>query len=79
MLCRDRVLQVDEIYSVPDVGTVVGGTLYRRVLRRWSFCCFIFILPHTHTIGLGTVLSHHQDSSFLFPSYSYFIYLLFQI
>lgn len=21
--------QVDEIYSVPDVGTVVGGTLYR--------------------------------------------------
>lgn len=22
-------LQVDEIYSVPDVGTVVGGTLYR--------------------------------------------------
>lgn len=32
MLCPDRVLQVDEIYSVPDVGTVVGGTLYRRVL-----------------------------------------------
>lgn len=24
-------LQVDEIYSVPDVGTVVGGTLYRFV------------------------------------------------
>ena len=23
------VVQVDEIYSVPDVGTVVGGTLYR--------------------------------------------------
>lgn len=22
-------VQVDEIYSVPDVGTVVGGTLYR--------------------------------------------------
>lgn len=34
MLCRDPVcvLQVDEIYSVPDVGTVVGGTLYRQVI-----------------------------------------------
>lgn len=34
MLCRDSVcvLQVDEIYSVPDVGTVVGGTLYRQVI-----------------------------------------------
>lgn len=25
------LLQVDEIYTVPEVGTVVGGTLYRSV------------------------------------------------
>lgn len=31
----DVFLQVDEIYSVPDVGTVVGGTLYRSV----HICC----------------------------------------
>lgn len=44
MLCPDRVLQVDEIYSVPDVGTVVGGTLYRRVLE--SSGCVKKPIPH---------------------------------
>lgn len=63
MLCRDCVLQVDEIYSVPDVGTVVGGTLYRRVVLSSDdntaskvILFFIFILAPTPTIGLGTVL-----------------------
>lgn len=28
-MCVFVCVQVDEIYSVPDVGTVVGGTLYR--------------------------------------------------
>ena len=36
---------MDEIYSVPDVGTVVGGTLYRSVLVMcvWVKCDVVVI------------------------------------
>ncbi|CAF98621.1 unnamed protein product, partial [Tetraodon nigroviridis] len=46
--------QVDEIYSVPEVGTVVGGTLYRYVHYKVYFITFLAFLLRADHFSLQT-------------------------
>lgn len=46
------LIQVDEIYSVPEVGTVVGGTLYRLVTIFYYKCTILLFLKGPCVIKL---------------------------
>lgn len=45
------LFQVDEIYTVPEVGTVVGGTLYRSACdTSFSFQLELFLKAYGHSL-----------------------------